>query len=383
MSQTIHLAENIKKFRKAAGLRQRELAEGLFVSTQAVSKWEMGVSVPDVENLCALARLFGISVDTLLGAEQEEKLLIGVDGGGTKTEFVLFDMNGCIRQRLVLAGTNPNVCGMEKSCEILRSGIDTFLATHRVAGIYCGMAGFLSGNNGEAVLSFLHRTYPDIEIQCNGDILNVAASAHRDENSITAICGTGSIVCAVHDRAIHRVGGWGYLFDQKGSGYDIGRDAFAAALAQRDGFGKRTLITDIIEKKLGSTVWESINFIYSRGTSYIASFAGVVFEAYAAGDAVAEEILESNFGELADKIAFAASLHHDTHTLVIAGGVLHYRETVLSLLQKKLGEQMEIIVPDLPQIYGACVLCRKMFGRLPSSFLQNFKTDYQKQISGE
>jgi len=383
VSQTIYLAENIKRLRLAAGLRQRQLAEKLFVSTQSVSKWEMGSSIPDLDNLCALAKIFDVSVDALLGQPRgEEKLLIGVDGGGTKTEFVLFDSEGHIRKRVVLGGSNPNVCGMDKCFETLQAGIDGFLSEHKVSAVYCGLAGFLSGSNGPTILAHLRKCYPDITVGCNGDILSVAASAHREDNCITAICGTGSIVCAVQNKSIRRVGGWGYLFDHKGSGYDIGRDAFTAALAERDGIGSKTLITDIIEKRLGSTVWDSINFIYSRGTSYIASFAGVVFDAAAAGDRLALEILQSNFKELAEKVRFASKLGGGTESLVIAGGVLHYRDVVLEQLHEHLGT-MEIIVPELPQIYGASVLSRKQQGVLPQNFMQNFKTDYQKQISGE
>ena len=384
MSRIVYLAENIRRLRLETGLRQRELAEKLFVSTQSVSKWEKGLSVPDLDNLCALSEIFGVSMDVLLGRpRQEEELFIGVDGGATKTEFVLFDLNGHIHQRLVLSGSNPNVCGMNQCRETLCSGIDHFLAEHKVAAIYCGLAGFLSGSNDQQILSFLHTAYPEVKLGCNGDIINVAASAHLEDNCVTAICGTGSIVCAVKDRTIRRIGGWGYLFDHKGSGYDIGRDAFAAALAQRDGIGVPTLITDRIEKRLGSTVWDGINFIYSRGTSYIASFAGVVFEAFEAGDAVAQEILESNFEELARKVKFAMKLNPNAHSLVIAGGVLHYRERVLAMLRRYLGDEIEIIVPDLPQIYGACVLARKLSGNLPTEFMMNFKQDYQKQISGE
>lgn len=60
---------NIAALRKAAGLTQAELAEKLNYSDKAVSKWERGESVPDVVTLMQLAKLFGVSVDTLLGEE--------------------------------------------------------------------------------------------------------------------------------------------------------------------------------------------------------------------------------------------------------------------------------------------------------------------------
>jgi len=53
--------------RKKAGLSQSETAEKLFVTRQAVSRWERGETVPEIETLQALSKLFGVSINTLLG----------------------------------------------------------------------------------------------------------------------------------------------------------------------------------------------------------------------------------------------------------------------------------------------------------------------------
>ncbi len=61
----MHLGERISRYRKALGISQEELGSRLDVSRQAVSKWETGAAVPDMENLLALAREFGVSVAEL------------------------------------------------------------------------------------------------------------------------------------------------------------------------------------------------------------------------------------------------------------------------------------------------------------------------------
>ncbi|WP_105203815.1 helix-turn-helix domain-containing protein [Neobittarella massiliensis] len=61
------IAEKIKALRKQAKLSQEGLADRLHVSRQAVTKWETGGGVPDIENLRAIAQLFAVSVDELLG----------------------------------------------------------------------------------------------------------------------------------------------------------------------------------------------------------------------------------------------------------------------------------------------------------------------------
>ena len=66
----IYLAENLRAFRKRAGMTQEEVAEAIFVAPQSVSKWERGETMPDIELLPALAKLFSTSIDALMGMER-------------------------------------------------------------------------------------------------------------------------------------------------------------------------------------------------------------------------------------------------------------------------------------------------------------------------
>ena len=61
------LAEKIRELRVSRGMSQETLAERLRVSRQAVTKWETGAGVPDVDNLMALADVFDLTLDELLG----------------------------------------------------------------------------------------------------------------------------------------------------------------------------------------------------------------------------------------------------------------------------------------------------------------------------
>ena len=67
------LEEQIKHYRKQAGLSQEKMAEKIGVSRQAITKWENGTGTPDIANLMAIADLFQISVDELLSNEKSEK----------------------------------------------------------------------------------------------------------------------------------------------------------------------------------------------------------------------------------------------------------------------------------------------------------------------
>ena len=62
--------EKLQELRKTKGLTQEELAEVLYVSRTAISKWESGRGMPNIESLKAIAKFFGITVDVLLSSEE-------------------------------------------------------------------------------------------------------------------------------------------------------------------------------------------------------------------------------------------------------------------------------------------------------------------------
>ena len=64
---TLKIGHYIQHLRKSAGMTQKELAAKLNISFQAVSKWENGETLPDMENMIALAKLYNTSLDELVG----------------------------------------------------------------------------------------------------------------------------------------------------------------------------------------------------------------------------------------------------------------------------------------------------------------------------
>lgn len=71
-----NLSERIAYYRKKCGLTQEELAEKCSVTPQAVSKWENGLTSPDISLLPRLGEVFGITTDELLGVERPETAVL-------------------------------------------------------------------------------------------------------------------------------------------------------------------------------------------------------------------------------------------------------------------------------------------------------------------
>ena len=62
--------EKLQELRKSRGLTQEELAEALFVSRTAISKWESGRGYPSIDSLKEISRYFSVSIDELLSGDQ-------------------------------------------------------------------------------------------------------------------------------------------------------------------------------------------------------------------------------------------------------------------------------------------------------------------------
>ena len=274
------LGKNIKRIRLERGLTQSELGGLLHVTAQNVSKWEKGISLPDVNNLCLLASALDVTPDRLLGKAESVGAMIAIDGGGTKTEFCLFNRDGEVLAKTKLGATNPNAVGIDTTARVLRAGIDELLSKEpSVEAIFAGVAGCGIEKNRRAVLGILQKSYPDIKIFVDGDMLNLIYSEDYFDECLIAIMGTGSVIAAKCGEKLHRIGGWGYLFDEGFSGFGLGHDAIMAALREQDGIGERTLLTKLLSERLGEKIIDSISLLYSDNNERICSYAPLVFEA--------------------------------------------------------------------------------------------------------
>ncbi|HFU3728998.1 TPA: helix-turn-helix domain-containing protein [Streptococcus suis] len=79
----------MKKLRTGQNLSQDDLAEKLYISRQAVSKWENGEATPDIDKLVQLSEIFGVSLDYLvLGKEPEKEIVVEQRGKMNVWEYL-------------------------------------------------------------------------------------------------------------------------------------------------------------------------------------------------------------------------------------------------------------------------------------------------------
>ena len=84
------LSEKIVSLRKAHGWSQEDFAEKLYVSRQAISRWENGTALPDAQNVLQISKLFGVTTDYLLNDDYEsDKDIPAVQDATHKTECLI------------------------------------------------------------------------------------------------------------------------------------------------------------------------------------------------------------------------------------------------------------------------------------------------------
>ncbi len=283
---------------------------------------------------------------------------IGIDGGGTKTEGVLSDSKGQVLAQKLKKGCNPNDIGVEQTAAILQDLALELCLEQGVSPsdtkIFAGVSGCGVGTLAAQVREILLPTFPNIAVA--SDIINVIEAGLEGKNGIVVIAGTGSSFAVNEGGRYEVIGGNGYLFEEGGSGYSIGKEGFLAALKEEDGMEAPTKITKLYQDRLGKSVKAALGEIYQGGKSFIASFSKEVFAAYEQGDLIAEDILKNSASYIVKSVRKIYE-HSGVEKRVALAGGLFYNPTFAKWVIE--GLDGEVSVTTKVPVYGALQMAMK------------------------
>lgn len=236
-----------------------------------------------------------------------KQIVIGIDGGGTKTVAALLDADAPNADNAKTGLAGPcNIAAMPVSAAL--SNIQAAVAAARppagdIAAIVAAVAGYSFADRRAELAVALEQAYPGAQVEIVPDYIAAFAGATGGGPGIVVIAGTGSVSYGENARGdSHKAGGYGYLIDDSGSGYGVGRSGLAAALQSADGTGDATSLTRRIAAELGTLAWDSvIAGVYGAGIdrARIASLApAVALAAREDQDQVARAILMHTGGAL-------------------------------------------------------------------------------------
>lgn len=223
------------------------------------------------------------------------KYYISADGGGTKLHSVLFDDSLNLISKSKSGAVNPNFTEAETIESNMRDGIVQCLTgtgVDHIERLFITMPG-------------PHKMYENILRQyCTLDGCSIFSEGYAgitsglfERRGIVALSGTGSGMFYMDgNRTACSLGGWGALFGDEGSGYEIGTAGIRAAQFAYDGRGKETLLVQMIISKFGlRNLHDIVGYTYRRKDyrSVISSVCLCVCDAAAQGDGAAIEIMKA------------------------------------------------------------------------------------------
>ncbi|MBO5746831.1 MAG: XRE family transcriptional regulator [Clostridia bacterium] len=354
-------ARNLKLIRQSRNLSQVKLAELLSYTGKAVSKWESGSALPPAEVLPRLAKVLNTDLNSLFNFREDPSYFLGVDGGGTKTKFMLTDSKGSVLKQLVKGPCNPTSVGIDTAVSVLTDGIKEICQEipFGKVSVFIGSAGCGIEANRQTVTERLMCLNLS-QLSVNGDGDNIISAGLKGQNGIVAIIGTGSIIYSVINKKRYRIGGYGHFIGDTFSGTEIGRGALEAVLAELDKSGEHTSLTDIITAKVGTDISKILTDMYVEGKTYMAQFAFSVFEEAANGDKVAKAIIDRNVDALSSKLAAALKNFPETSEVpvILAGGITHFADRFVDEIKSKIKDKRlkSIEILDCEPVIGAVLL---------------------------
>jgi N-acetylglucosamine kinase-like BadF-type ATPase len=318
--------------------------------------------------------------------KEQARVYAGFDGGGTRTTCVLCRSDGAVLGVGSGGRSNYHNTGLPNALASLRKSFEGALARSGLAKEPAGVEACfgLAGLDSPKDMAIMRRAIGSMRLTAGGaagrredlvanDWRTAVAGAFVDEPGVTLIAGTGCVAAAQGKggRKVVRVGGWGHIVDDRGSAYDIGKDALYAAMRDHDGRGPKTSLLELIMRKLGVDEPQGIIARVYAGhmrVSQIASLSALVSEAADDGDEVASGILREKgevLGELVVSAASRLGMLGTRFGVSLNGGVFMSGPPVLRPLEERVraaAPLARLVEPKLPPACGAIVLLLKRAG---------------------
>jgi len=238
-----------------------------------------------------------------------ERYYSGWDGGGTKTEVLCVNEAGQMIATDCFGPVNINGATHERVTQTIRDGM-AFLAglpggLEACAGLAIGIAGVSNKEASGLITETVRACGYTGPLLLKGDQEIALAGAIEGAGAVL-VAGTGSVCCG-QDAQGHpaRTGGCGYLIDDEGSGYAIGRDVLAAAVRAYDNRIPPTALTGLLKEHMGfETARDIITWLYapSTGKKEVASIAPLMMKALEMGDEAAAAIARKAARELSELV---------------------------------------------------------------------------------
>jgi len=310
-------------------------------------------------------------------------LILAVDGGGTNTQALVTNLEGRVLARGLGPSSNLHNVGFDAACQALATAIDGALAQVRgtqagaaarpaggrwagagIASACFGLSGVDSKDDEAQVSRWLRGQAIAPRIMVVNDSELVLAGGTPAGWGVALISGTGSVCLGrTAEGRSARVGGWGPLVGDEGSGYHIASLALRRATQAADGRAEAAaLLKGVLRHWSLAEPSALIRHVHAPTTTAadIAALATVVLDLAGRNDAAALEVIAEAARELAVHVdTIVRLLKLSKPPVALGGGLLLraiLRKEVLAAVKSELGPVAQVVDPPL----GAVVLARRL-----------------------
>ncbi len=307
------------------------------------------------------------------------KCFLGVDGGGTKTDFLLIDEAGQVLATHRSGSAYYLETGLDELKVMLSAGIKATAARGAVpvSDIAHAFIGVPAYGEDSAVQLHLDRLgdpvlAPD-RYRCGNDMVCGWAGALMGRDGINLVAGTGSIAYGEYAGRQARAGGWGELFSDEGSAYWVAREGLNLFSRMSDGRSARGTLYELIRQHFGLRAdLDLCGAIYgppALARSELAGLAPIIAQAARRGDAQARAVFSAAALAMAEMIvAVRESLRVSSGASLAvsySGGMFRFGELLLAPLRSALaasGKSYEFTAPLTTPAAGAALYAAKLSG---------------------
>ncbi|HJO95638.1 MAG TPA: BadF/BadG/BcrA/BcrD ATPase family protein [Victivallales bacterium] len=283
-------------------------------------------------------------------------LIIGVDGGGTKTIYKVFDRDENKTYEFIGPSINFYSVGDTKACTVFSEMMDEIEKSlqKKCDSIYIGNAALGIGDelmDNHPFMQQVARYTPHFKVVSD---LYIGLKGVGSSPAIFQISGTGSMGIAESESGeLFTIGGWGPLLGDQGSGYYVGLMGIRDAIKAYEKIGGKTVLVnklkaffsidkldDIIEKVYNPPIKKNV----------IAGFAVDVIMSAEQGDAVSIKIVETSVNYL---VKYIIQLHNKLNKvdvcLGVYGGCFQKSDYFFELFKNSLGRERKNITVKFPE----------------------------------
>ena len=316
-------------------------------------------------------------------------LFLGVDGGGTKTQFVLIDGDGNLLASHEGSTSYHLEVGMDGVHRVLAEGIAALFGQARIDSsaithAFFGIPAHGEDSEAQVLLDAMpepmlgHRRY-----RCGNDMVCAWAGSLGGKDGINIVAGTGSIGYGERQGKSARAGGWGEIFGDEGSAYWIAVQGLNVFTRMSDGRQPKGPLYTTFRKSfvLNADLDLCAKVMNAPDRGRIAAMSQLVTRAAHDGDIVAVRIFDEAARELAAVVeAVRQALEFDPSAPVAvsySGGVFNAGALILKPLERHLDGQSgsyQLQAPILTPSFGAAVYAAKLAGQpLSAAAMQRLK----------